>query len=49
MSAFGFTGTNAHLLMEHDPKSTPAATDGRGGATRDATGSRHWSDAYRWQ
>ncbi|MFI9359479.1 polyketide synthase [Kitasatospora sp. NPDC053057] len=47
VSAFGFTGTNAHLLMEHDPKS---ASSGPGNAAAPgAPGSRHWSDDHSWR
>jgi acyl transferase domain-containing protein len=44
VNAFGFTGTNAHVLLEAPPRPRP---DARPDRVR-PTGQPHWLDSYTW-
>jgi acyl transferase domain-containing protein len=44
VDAFGFTGTNAHVLLESAPATRPAGPPG--GIRLD--GRSYWHDSYRW-
>lgn len=44
VNAFGFTGTNAHLLLEAASTTRPSTSC----VPAPAPGRRHWPDSYRW-